>query len=99
MFVKVPIGGMVIQMVSADARVKLFGGTMPVPVIRKQPKGKLLSRNRYSAREEKDRFIFEIVVVPEKTSAPLRSMFSRISVSVGNVSAKRIPGPMAALAS
>src|SRR6185437_10269206 len=41
---RVPIGSMVMRIWSPLASVKESGGTIPVPVIRKQPCGKLLSR-------------------------------------------------------
>jgi hypothetical protein len=41
-FDKVPIGGIVMLIASPSRSVNESGGTMPVPVNRKQPVGKLL---------------------------------------------------------
>ena len=41
-FESVPIGGMVMLISSPGRSVNESGGTMPVPVKRKQPEGKLL---------------------------------------------------------
>ena len=41
---RVPMGAMVMWISSPACRVKESGGTIPVPVMRKQPWGKLLSR-------------------------------------------------------
>ena len=43
-FINVPIGSIVILISSPDCNVKWSGGTIPVPVNRKQPCGKELSR-------------------------------------------------------
>src|SRR5262249_1745992 len=40
-FERVPTGGMVIEISAPDFKVNESGGTMPVPVNRKQPVGKL----------------------------------------------------------
>src|SRR5215831_4322952 len=40
---------------------------MPVPVIKKQPTGKVHSRNKYSASSSKERFILFNCTVPAKT--------------------------------
>ena len=44
--VKVPISSMEMRISSEDCKVKASGGTMPVPVSKKQPEGKTLSRKR-----------------------------------------------------
>ena len=57
MFVNVPTGCMVMRISSPEAKVNPLGGTIPVPVIRKHPAGKLVSRNRYSDSSPAVRFI------------------------------------------
>src|SRR5580765_4403110 len=44
--VKVPISSMEMRISSEGCKVKASGGTMPVPVSKKQPEGKTLSRKR-----------------------------------------------------
>ena len=93
-FSSVPMGSMVMRIRSPAAKVKESGGTMPVPVSRKAPKGKLLSRNRYSARVDGARFSSASVVAPENSVRPWRTISRRMGVEVGSVSRlMRTQGP------
>ena len=47
----VPMGAIVTRTSSPERRVKASGGTTPVPVMRKQPLGSEVSRNRNSASD------------------------------------------------
>jgi hypothetical protein len=96
--VKVPISSMEMRISSDGCNVNASGGTMPVPVSKKQPDGKMLSRNRYSTRVLGSRFMLSRLVAPRNTQMFSREISSSMLVELFNgCSRTRIHGPNAQL--
>src|SRR5258707_15891153 len=99
-FSRVPMGSIVMRTVSPLASVKELGGTIPVPVIRKQPLGNELSRKRYSTSVLGSRFNSESATDPANSILSLRKISRMICVDCGRgLDVTRMPGPRAQLPS
>jgi len=99
-FDKMPIFSIPISTSSLAFNVKSFAGTMPVPVIKKQPCSKTNSRNKYSASSVNFLFILVNLMELVNASSPLRLIFILIVVSNEiSCSGTYKQGPSAALLS
>src|SRR5579859_198955 len=95
---RVPISPMEMRISSKSCKVNASGGTMPVPVSKKHPAGKTLSRNRYSTRVLGSRFMLSRLVAPRNTQMFSRRISSTMLVELfKGCSLTRMHGPNAQL--